>query len=100
MLKALWKSATWMPALWCGSLWRTKAIPSLRASDALHLAAALSSGCTTMITYDRRLADASRRHGLAVFPKSGFADVPRPADPTSGGAGAFSADTAGRAGLE
>jgi predicted nucleic acid-binding protein len=41
----------------------------LRASDALHLAAALQSGCTTMITYDRRLAEASRRHGLAVFPE-------------------------------
>jgi predicted nucleic acid-binding protein len=40
----------------------------LRASDALHLAAALLSGCTTLITYDRRLAEASRRHGLAVFP--------------------------------
>lgn len=39
-----------------------------RASDALHLAAALLSGCTTMITYDRRLAEASRRHGLTVFP--------------------------------
>jgi predicted nucleic acid-binding protein len=43
---------------------------ALRASDALHLAAALLSGCTTMITYDRRLGEASRRHGLAVFPDS------------------------------
>ena len=42
----------------------------LRASDALHLAAALLSGCTTLITYDRRLAEASRRHGLAVFPET------------------------------
>ncbi len=43
----------------------------LRASDALHLAAALLSGCSVMITYDRRLAEATRRHGLAVFPQTG-----------------------------
>ncbi len=39
-----------------------------RAADALHLTLALDAGCKTMVTYDRRLAEASRRHGLAVFP--------------------------------
>jgi predicted nucleic acid-binding protein len=40
----------------------------LRAADALHLELALASRCQTMVTYDRRLAEASRRHGLVVYP--------------------------------
>jgi uncharacterized protein len=42
----------------------------LRAADALHLSAALAARCGTMITYDRRLAEASRRYGIAVFPET------------------------------
>jgi hypothetical protein len=44
-------------------------LPStLRTLDALHLAAALETGLPSLdfITYDARLADAARRHGLSV----------------------------------
>ena len=41
----------------------------LRAGDALHLALAIAAKCRTMITYDRRLAEASRRYGLIVYPE-------------------------------
>jgi predicted nucleic acid-binding protein len=40
----------------------------LRASDALHLEAAFVTRCSTIVTYDRRLAEASRRNGLIVYP--------------------------------
>jgi uncharacterized protein len=42
--------------------------PTLRALDALHLAAALGFGdeLATFVTYDRRLADAARAAGLEV----------------------------------
>jgi uncharacterized protein len=41
----------------------------LRALDALHLAAALTLGddLEAVVTYDRRLADACRAHGVAVL---------------------------------
>lgn len=38
----------------------------LRTSDAIHLAVAVRVGADEMITYDRELADASARLGLAV----------------------------------
>ena len=40
----------------------------LRALDAIHLATALSLGVddTSLVTYDARLADAARSHGLRV----------------------------------
>jgi predicted nucleic acid-binding protein len=41
----------------------------LRAADALHLALAISADAASMLTYDRRLADAARSIGLTVFPK-------------------------------
>jgi predicted nucleic acid-binding protein len=41
----------------------------LRAGDALHLALAIATECRCMVTFDHRLAEASRRHGLAVFPE-------------------------------
>ena len=42
--------------------------PALRALDAIHLATALAQGSddTSLITYDARLADAARAHGLRV----------------------------------
>ncbi|MEM1332912.1 MAG: type II toxin-antitoxin system VapC family toxin [Actinomycetota bacterium] len=42
---------------------------ALRSLDALHLAAALDLGpdCDAFLTYDSRLADAARSHGLAVL---------------------------------
>lgn len=42
--------------------------PGLRALEAIHLASALSAGDPTLdvITYDQRLADAARAHGLTV----------------------------------
>jgi len=42
--------------------------PSLRSLDAIHLASALALGDTlgTVLTYDARLADAARVHGLEV----------------------------------
>jgi uncharacterized protein len=43
-------------------------VTPLRAGDALHLALAKASHCLCMVTFDRRLAEASRRHGLAVYP--------------------------------
>jgi predicted nucleic acid-binding protein len=41
----------------------------LRSLDAIHLATALSRGhhLAGMVVYDRRLADAARRHGLTVW---------------------------------
>ena len=41
---------------------------ALRAADALHLALALSGGAATVLTFDRRLADAARASGLGVHP--------------------------------
>jgi predicted nucleic acid-binding protein len=40
----------------------------LRAADALHLALAISGEAASVLTYDRRMADAARSVGLAVFP--------------------------------
>ncbi len=44
----------------------------LRSLDAVHLATALDLGddCDGIITYDARLADACREHGLAVLAPS------------------------------
>ncbi len=41
----------------------------LRSLDAIHLATALSLGeeLGALVTYDARLADAARTHGLTVF---------------------------------
>jgi predicted nucleic acid-binding protein len=44
-----------------------EAVP-LRAADALHLALAVSGEAASVLTYDRRLSDAARSIGLAVFP--------------------------------
>ncbi len=44
-----------------------EALP-LRAADALHLALAISGDAASLLTYDRRLADAGRSIGLNVFP--------------------------------
>jgi len=41
---------------------------ALRAADALHLALAVSGEAATVLTYDKRLAEASRAIGLNVFP--------------------------------
>lgn len=41
----------------------------LRAADALHLALALSGDAASLLTYDRRLADAAGSLGLNVFPR-------------------------------
>jgi predicted nucleic acid-binding protein len=40
----------------------------LRASDALHLALALSGRAASMAAFDARLAAAARAAGLAVYP--------------------------------
>lgn len=40
--------------------------PGLRSLDALHLASALSVEASVMISYDSRLAEAAKAHGLAV----------------------------------
>lgn len=40
----------------------------LRAADALHLALALNGGAASVMTFDRRMADAARAAGLSVFP--------------------------------
>lgn len=40
--------------------------PGLRSLDALHLAGALGIDASTMLTYDIRLAEAARAHGLEV----------------------------------
>lgn len=44
----------------------------LRTLDALHVASALELGddLTGIVTYDHRLADAARAHGIAVFAPS------------------------------
>jgi len=43
------------------------AVP-LRASDALHLALAISGDAASLLTYDRHLASAASSIGLGVFP--------------------------------
>ena len=40
----------------------------LRAADALHLALAIAGDAASIVTFDRRLADAARSVGLAAFP--------------------------------
>lgn len=40
--------------------------PGLRSLDALHLAGALSVEAAAILTYDLRLAEAARAHGLEV----------------------------------
>ena len=40
----------------------------LRAADALHLALAVSGDASSLLTYDRRMADVGRSIGLYVFP--------------------------------
>lgn len=40
----------------------------LRAADALHLALALSGAAASVLTFDRRLANAARALGLNIFP--------------------------------
>jgi predicted nucleic acid-binding protein len=42
--------------------------PTLRALDAIHLATALSLGTddTSLVTYDARLAEVARTHGVRV----------------------------------
>jgi uncharacterized protein len=47
---------------------RAGALPGthLRALDALHLAAALETGCLDVVTYDHRMAEAAATLGLAV----------------------------------
>lgn len=39
---------------------------TVRSLDAIHLATALRARPTSLITYDKRLADAAREAGLAV----------------------------------
>lgn len=39
----------------------------LRSLDAIHIAAALLGGCTTLVTYDRRMAEAAENSGLEVI---------------------------------
>lgn len=41
---------------------------ALRASDALHLALAVSAGAQTICTTDRRMAEAARSSGFTVHP--------------------------------
>ena len=41
---------------------------ALRAADALHLALAISGEAASVLTYDRRLAEAAQSLGLVVFP--------------------------------
>lgn len=40
----------------------------LRAADALHLALAFSGAAASVLTFDRRLANAARALGLNIFP--------------------------------
>ncbi len=40
----------------------------LRAGDALHLALAITAGARSVITFDRRLAEAARRIGIRAVP--------------------------------
>jgi predicted nucleic acid-binding protein len=44
-----------------------QAVP-LRAADAFHLALAFEGDAPSIVTFDRRLADAARSVGLAAFP--------------------------------
>lgn len=44
-----------------------QAVP-LRAADALHLALAIAGDAASILTFDRRLAEAARSVGLAAFP--------------------------------
>jgi predicted nucleic acid-binding protein len=44
-----------------------QAIP-LRAADALHVALAIAGDAASIVTFDRRLADAARSVGLTAFP--------------------------------
>ncbi len=44
-----------------------QAVP-LRAADALHVALAIAGDAASIVTFDRRLADAARSVGLAAFP--------------------------------
>lgn len=39
----------------------------LRSLDAIHVAAALLGGCTTLVTYDHRMAEAAENSGLEVI---------------------------------
>lgn len=41
---------------------------AVRAADALHLALAAASGAGTLVTFDRRLAEAAQRIGLRKWP--------------------------------
>ncbi len=41
--------------------------PGLRSLDALHLASALGVEASAILTYDARLGEAARAHGLAVI---------------------------------
>ena len=41
--------------------------PNLRSLDALHVATAVASGCSAMVTLDRRVADASDSVGIPVL---------------------------------
>ena len=38
----------------------------LRSLDAIHISAAMLGGCTTMVTYDHRMAEAAENSGLEV----------------------------------
>lgn len=40
---------------------------NLRSLDAIHIAAALLGGCTSMVTYDHRMAEAAERSGLEIY---------------------------------
>lgn len=39
----------------------------LRSLDAIHISAAMLGGCTTMVTYDHRMAEAAESSGLTVI---------------------------------
>ena len=39
----------------------------LRSLDAIHISAAMLGGCTTMVTYDPRMAEAAENSGLNVI---------------------------------
>ncbi len=39
----------------------------LRSLDAIHISAAMLGGCTTMVTYDHRMAEAAEGSGLTVI---------------------------------
>ena len=79
-----WVLRTWPPHLDGGVYGRVELVPEvhreaerilvsidkvpLRAADALHLALALSGGAASVMTFDRRMADAVRTVGLSVLP--------------------------------